>query len=73
MSFRESLDKRIKQRQEELQKHRKLLEELNITQQKVANDIRTTQDMINLISGALHELNETQKSLEVEKEAEEVS
>ncbi len=73
MSFQESLDKRINQRADELQKQRKLLEDLNGAQQKIIQDIRTTQDMINLLSGALHELNETKKLSESEKVAEEVS
>lgn len=63
MSLQDSLEKRLKQRQDELKSQKEMLEHLQSNQAKIVQNMKNVQDMIHLISGAIHELTETLKSL----------
>lgn len=67
MSVQESISKRLKKRQDELKVQKDNLEKLLSAQDKTEQSIKNTKDMINLITGAVFELTETEKEMNSEK------
>jgi methylthioribose-1-phosphate isomerase len=67
MKGKEKIEERLKQRQEELQKNQKRLNEMNSFIEKTTNDIRSTRDVIVYLTGAIQE---TQELLKIAAEEE---